>query len=271
MNIYICIYIYILIRVYIYYWYMLLVSVFCKNSSSDEKHYFYYFRGLKFLFWKNRGSDEKIFFTKWLTNLWIWHLYNVFRSAKPIQIQPINPNLINQWRIAKQIRIWFEFSLIFYIYVQSNSTPCTNQFLALQWKQMVKLWEQVQSQKKNHSGKRRHLSLCLIQMPCLQWQCTIIHLIQMMPVHPLQIKLLTMLSVRVFIIFFFDQYNIHVKLVNGLFSFFLFFCSSSYTNTGTCQIHVCDFLGGAGTFKVWINLFVFDHHQIYVESISCLT
>ena len=24
---------------------------------------------------------------------WIWHFYNVFRSAKPIQIQPINPIL----------------------------------------------------------------------------------------------------------------------------------------------------------------------------------
>ena len=59
---------------------------------------------------------KKPFFTKGSTNRWIWHLYNVFRSAKPIQIQPINPNLINQRKIAKKIRIWFEISRIFFIY-----------------------------------------------------------------------------------------------------------------------------------------------------------
>ena len=54
---------------------------------------------------------KKRFFTKGSTNRWIWHLYNAIRSAKPIQIQPIIPNLINQRKIAKQIRIWLLVAL----------------------------------------------------------------------------------------------------------------------------------------------------------------
>ena len=59
---------------------------------------------------ENISSDEKRFLTKWSTNRWIWHFYNVFRNAKSIQIQPIIQKLINQQKIRKQIRIWFEFS-----------------------------------------------------------------------------------------------------------------------------------------------------------------
>ena len=45
------------------------------------------------LFWKLVRIKNQ-FSTKGSTNIWIWHLYNVFRSAKSIQIQPINPILI---------------------------------------------------------------------------------------------------------------------------------------------------------------------------------
>ena len=43
-------------------------------------------------------------------NRWIWHFYNVFRSAKPIQIQPTIQNLINKPKTSQQIRILFEFA-----------------------------------------------------------------------------------------------------------------------------------------------------------------
>jgi len=73
---------------------------------------------------------KKPFFTKVSKNRWIWHFYNVFRSAKPIQIQPINPNLINQRKIAKKNWIWFEISRICFIFfwlfvvpVQCSETP----------------------------------------------------------------------------------------------------------------------------------------------------
>ena len=36
---------------------------------------------------------KKFIFTIGSKNQWIWHLYNVFRTAKPIQIQPINQNV----------------------------------------------------------------------------------------------------------------------------------------------------------------------------------
>ena len=76
---------------------------------------------------------KKLFFTKVSENRWIWHLYNVFRSAKPIQIQPINPNLINKREISKKNRICFENSRIFiFIFIlvillnwlRRSSHPC---------------------------------------------------------------------------------------------------------------------------------------------------
>ena len=92
-------------------------------------HTFWY-KGLakkrKMTSWKTNASilkktivrTEKWFFTKGSKNLWILHWYNVFRSTKSIQIQPINPNLINQRKIAKKIRMWFDISRIsFYIYI----------------------------------------------------------------------------------------------------------------------------------------------------------
>ena len=68
---------------------------------------------------KTKVRTEKRFYTKGSNNRWIWHLHNVFRRAKPIQIQPINPSLINQRKIYKtDIWIWFEISRIFlYIYI----------------------------------------------------------------------------------------------------------------------------------------------------------
>ena len=48
----------------------------------------------------------------------------MFRSAKPIQIQPIIPNLINQRKITKEIRILFEISRFFQV-------KC--RLLALEW------------------------------------------------------------------------------------------------------------------------------------------
>ena len=66
---------------------------------------------------KNNGSDGNTIFTKGSSNLWTWHLYNVFRSAKSIKIQPINPNLINQQTIDKKTTRWFEISRIFHIWL----------------------------------------------------------------------------------------------------------------------------------------------------------
>ena len=59
-----------------------------------------------------------MFFTKGSTNKLILHLYNVLRSAEPIQLQPIIPNLENQRKFDKQILIWFEkLCMFFYIYI----------------------------------------------------------------------------------------------------------------------------------------------------------
>ena len=66
---------------------------------------------------KNNSSGEKVIFPKGSTNRWIGHLCNVFRSAKSIQIQPIIQIFINQRKSRNKIRIWFEISRIFYIYI----------------------------------------------------------------------------------------------------------------------------------------------------------
>ena len=60
------------------------------------------------LFWKIVVRTEKQLFTKGSTNRWIWHLYNVFRSAKPIRIQPIIPFLMNIRKNRKTNPDWFE-------------------------------------------------------------------------------------------------------------------------------------------------------------------
>ena len=67
---------------------------------------------------KNKSSDEqKRFFTKWSEDLWIWHLYNVFRSANPIQIQPINPNSLNNRKCSNKSWYYFNFRVMFFTYV----------------------------------------------------------------------------------------------------------------------------------------------------------
>ena len=60
---------------------------------------------------------KKLFFIKGSTNRWIWHLYNVFRNERSIQVQPIIPNLINQRKLEERIRILFDISRIFFIYI----------------------------------------------------------------------------------------------------------------------------------------------------------
>ena len=62
---------------------------------------------------------KKLFFTKGSKNLWIWHLYNVFRSAKSIQIQPINQILMkNIVKYSKsKLVLNPDFAYFFAIYI----------------------------------------------------------------------------------------------------------------------------------------------------------
>ena len=71
------------------------------------------------------ARTEKRFSTKGSKNQWIWHFYNVFRSANSIQIQPIIQILINKRKPGKQIWIWFEISHILFIYCPAYSTATT--------------------------------------------------------------------------------------------------------------------------------------------------
>ena len=76
------------------------------------------------VFFKKSPYSEKIvvwmkkqFFTKWSKNRWIWHFYNAFRSAKPIQIQPINPNSIKIRKNRKKSGFGFNFRVIFLLII----------------------------------------------------------------------------------------------------------------------------------------------------------